>query len=244
MLAKRKTTAKPNDESAPFQRQKFRDLAFDEKSVAEMTSLGIADLMLMQLPDGGWSWFSGWGAQSSPHITATVLHGLHVAAAARAAVPPETIASAMRWLSEFQAEQVRRLNLWPNNKPHGKEHADNLDALIYLVLVDGGKDDVAMREFLFRDRVELAVYAKAVFGLALNKIGDRDKLTMIMKNIEQFRKQDDENQTAWLELGNQSYWWWWYGSEVQAHAYYLKLLAAVEPKGETCLLYTSPSPRD
>ena len=35
----------------------------------------------MQLGDGGWGWFSGWGEQSWPHTTATVVHGLQVAAA-------------------------------------------------------------------------------------------------------------------------------------------------------------------
>jgi uncharacterized protein YfaS (alpha-2-macroglobulin family) len=33
-------------------------------------------------------------------------------------------------------------------------------------------------------------------------------------------------------LGNEVYWWYWYGSEFEAHAYYLKLLAATEPKSE------------
>ncbi|MGB1131368.1 MAG: alpha-2-macroglobulin, partial [Haloferula sp.] len=45
-------------------------------------------------------------------------------------------------------------------------------------------------------------------------------------------KKDDENQTAYLELGNRSYWWYWYGNEFEAHASYLKLLAAVKPKSE------------
>jgi uncharacterized protein YfaS (alpha-2-macroglobulin family) len=53
---------------------------------------------------------------------------------------------------------------------------------------------------------------------------------MILRNIEQYLVRDPENQTAYLNLGNQGYWWYWYGSENEAHAYYLKLLAAVAPK--------------
>jgi len=44
--------------------------------------------------------------------------------------------------------------------------------------------------------------------------------------------EDKENQTAYLNLPNQGYWWCWYGSEYEAHAYYLKLLAATDPKSE------------
>ena len=54
---------------------------------------------------------------------------------------------------------------------------------------------------------------------------------MILRNIGQYVQQDDENQTAWLRLP-EGYWWYWYGSEYEAHAYYLKLLARTDPKGE------------
>ncbi len=48
---------------------------------------------------------------------------------------------------------------------------------------------------------------------------------MVMRNISQYVVQDDENQTAYLNLP-ENIWWYWYGSEFEAHAYYLKLLAA------------------
>ena len=43
--------------------------------------------------------------------------------------------------------------------------------------------------------------------------------------------EDDENQTAYLNLPG-GYWWYWYGSEMEAHAYYLKLLVATDPKSK------------
>ena len=43
---------------------------------------------------------------------------------------------------------------------------------------------------------------------------------------------DDENQTAYLKLPNEGYWWCWYGSEIETDAFYLKLLARTDPKGE------------
>ena len=57
---------------------------------------------------------------------------------------------------------------------------------------------------------------------------------MILQNIEQFVVQDDENQTAYLKLPDDNYWWYWYGSEIEANAYYLKLLARTDPQGRAC----------
>jgi hypothetical protein len=98
-----------------------------------------------------------------------------------------------------------------------------------MVLTDESFDNKKMRDYLYRDRNALAVYAKAMFGMALVKVEDSQKLAMIITNIEQFLVVDDENQTAYLNLPNSNYWWYWYGSEYEAHAYYLKLLARTEP---------------
>ena len=38
-----------------------------------------------------------------------------------------------------------------------------------MMLVDAGIDNTEMRDFLYRDRTHIAVYAKAMFGLALHK---------------------------------------------------------------------------
>ncbi len=92
-----------------------------------------------------------------------------------------------------------------------------------MVLVDAGVKNADMLDFLYRDRTHLAVYAMAMYGLALEKQGEKEKLDMILRNISQYVQQDDENQTAWLKLP-EGYWWCWYGSEYEAHAYYLKLL--------------------
>ena len=53
-----------------------------------------------------------------------------------------------------------------------------------------------------------------------------------MHNIEQYLVRDPENQTAFLQLPQDCPWWYWYGSEAETQAYYLKLLARTDPKGE------------
>ncbi|MGD9061871.1 MAG: hypothetical protein PVF72_15635, partial [Desulfobacterales bacterium] len=129
-------------------------------------------------------------------------------------------------------KEIDRLMLWNRTQKKGKGQADNLDAFVYMVLTDEGLENEKMRAYLYRDRNRLAVYAKAMFGLALVNVEDNEKLAMIIQNIEQFLVVDDENQTAHLNLPNNDYWWYWYGSEYEAHAYYLKLLTRTDPASE------------
>ncbi len=206
---------------------------FDEKIVADMVAAGIKRLAAMRLSDGGWGWFSGWGEKSYPHTTAYVVHGLQIARQNGVTLPAGMLANGIRWLQNYQDRQIAELEDWQRNHKDGKSRADNLDALVYMVLVDESTDRLQMRDFLYRDRSHLAVYAKAMFGMALHRLKDNAKLDMILRNIEQYLVSDDENQTAYLNLPNQSYWWHWYGSEYEAHAYYLKLLSRIDPENPT-----------
>ncbi|MEE4265902.1 MAG: MG2 domain-containing protein [Desulfobacteraceae bacterium] len=202
---------------------------FDGQMVADMTAAGIKRLAAMQLSDGGWGWFSGYGERSYPHTTATVVHGLQIARDAGVTLPAGMLERGMQWLQNHQDSEIERLNRWERKNKDGKARADNLDAFVYMVLVDGGIERREMRDYLYRDRTHLAVYAKAMFGMALYALEDAAKLKMILQNIEQYLVSDDENQTAYLNLPNSSYWWYWYGSETEAHGYYLKLLSRTEP---------------
>ncbi len=125
-----------------------RNPVFDEAEVRAMTAAGVQRLAGMQLSDGGWGWFSGYGEHSYPHTTALVVHGLQVARDNDVALPPGMLDNGVAWLKNYQAEQVRRLQNAPTRTDPWKEHADNLDALVYMVLVDAGVSDETMREFL------------------------------------------------------------------------------------------------
>ncbi len=162
-----------------------------------------------------------------------MVHGLQIARENGIILPDGLIAKGVQWLQNYQARELEQLKRWDQTKKTGKAHADHLDALIYMVLVDENSESKDMRTYLYRDRNQLAVYAKAMFAMALHHIGDREKLAMILKNIEQYLVQDEENQTAYLDLPNHNYWWSWYGSEYEAQAYYLKLLSRIAPTGET-----------
>jgi uncharacterized protein YfaS (alpha-2-macroglobulin family) len=214
-----------------------RNPVFDEAELSKIVKAGVSRLTEMQLSDGGWGWFSGWGEQSTPHTTALVVHGLQVAKQNDVAIVPGVVERGIEWLKLYQEEQIRALanvddkgNVIDKNKP-AKHDADNNDALVYMVLADSDVKSDAMRDHLYNDRTKLAVYGMALYGLALHKQQEADKLVMVMGNIGQYVVEDDENQTAYLKLP-ENIWWYWYGSEYEAHAYYLKLLVATDPKSE------------
>jgi len=206
-----------------------RNPVFDEETVRDMVRQGVKRLAAMQLSDGGWGWFSGWGERSTPHTTATVVRGLQVAEGNGAVLTPGMLEGGVRWLGEYQAGELTKLQNADGPTDPWKRRADNLDAFVHMVLVSAGKRNGAMRDFLYRDRTHLSVYALAMFGMALHSEERTDELEMVMRNLGQYVVEDSENQTAYLDLPGEN-WWYWYGSEYEAHAYYLKLLAATEPQ--------------
>jgi uncharacterized protein YfaS (alpha-2-macroglobulin family) len=210
---------------------------FDEAELAKVVKAGIERLSEMQLDDGGWGWFSGWGERSSPHTTATVVRGLLIARENDLAIVPGVVERGVAWLAEYQQRQLAMLDNFIDGKTVDKDkpaksQADNLDAFVHLVLVEAGQPSSKMRDYLYRDRTKLATYCLAQLGLALRIEGGQDeKLDMVMQNLSQFVVEDNENQTAYLNLGDGN-WWNWYGSEFEAQAYYLKLLSAREPNSD------------
>jgi uncharacterized protein YfaS (alpha-2-macroglobulin family) len=226
-----------------------RNPIYDSKLLARMVKKGVSRLSAMQCGDGGWGWFSGAGERSSAHTTATVVRGLLLAQENGVAITPGVLKNGVAWLQRYEKGQVRLLK---NGELPAKEREDvnwksqagELDALVYATLAQAGQEDISMRDYLFRDRLKISVYGLALYGLGLRDNMERldgnplirkkiviiDKLKTVLENLKQYIVEDDENQTAYLNLGNQRYWWYWYGSEWEAHAIVLKLLSKAEPK--------------
>lgn len=215
---------------------------FDEVEISKMVATGIDKLMAMQNSDGGWGWFSGYGETSYPHTTAVVMHGLLVAKQNGGRIPEAMLARGLSWLTAYERKQVAGLQNHverealrqegkkpkPSNR-YEKSTSDAVDAFVRLVLGEAKRDSEPMLAFLHRDRISLPVYAKCLVALEHHRKGDETRRDEVMKIIAQFLKRDPENQTTYLDLQNNGYWWNWYGSGVEAHAWYLKLLAAVNP---------------
>lgn len=206
---------------------------FNENEYGRIVRQGLERLTAMQNADGGWGWFSGEREESYPHTTAVVVHGLVVGTQAGLTLVPNVLENGISWLKRHEAGEVARIKRWPNGKD-AKQQADELDAFIHMVISEhnAGEANVAMRDFLYRDRNDLEVYAKACLGLALDFQKQTEKRDMLLQNIEQYLVLDGENQTARLDLRNGGFWWSWYGSEFEADAFYLKLLTRVDPKSD------------
>ena len=212
-----------------------RNPVFDKEELDRMVKDGLKALTEQQVSDGGWGWFSGAGEHSFPHTTAVVVHGLQIAKQNDVALVPGVLERGVEWLKRYQAGEVEKIKNYTEKKdvPNipKKVYADALDAFVYMILCDADSENKEMREYLFRDKNHVPVYGKAVFGIGLHKVGDKEKLDMIMQNMEQYLVQDAENESAYLKLPTEG-WWWWYGDEVEANAYYLKLLSRTEPTKE------------
>ena len=229
-------------------RSKDFNPVFDDIEMNRIVAEGVKALTEMQLSDGGWGWFSGYGEHTSPHLTAQVVHGLTVAQQNDVPIVPDVIQRGVEWLKGHQANELTKLregdkhrenDKYKSNAPY-KMQADNLDAFVAMVLSEHDLNDPAMTDYLYRDRGDLTVYGLSLTGLVLHREGEApaepqrnaiERRDMVIKNIEQFLEQDEENQTAWLRLPENS-WWYWYGSDNEAMAVYLKLLVAVRPNDE------------
>jgi uncharacterized protein YfaS (alpha-2-macroglobulin family) len=207
-----------------------RNPVFDNDEVARMVEAGLRRLTEMQNSDGGWGWFSGYGEQSWPHTTAVVVRGLLVARQADAAFVPDCLSRGLEWLARYQSEQLTLLKNAKSEKRPFKSRPDELDALIFHILVKAGQPSAEMQAFLFDQRDTLSLHAKALIALAVHQLGDPLQTRMLRQNIEQFLEQDAENDTAFLR--NSAPWWYWYGGTIEATALYLQLVTQLEPQGQ------------
>jgi uncharacterized protein YfaS (alpha-2-macroglobulin family) len=220
---------------------------YDKEQVTEMVRDGVTKLKNMQNTDGGWGWFSGYGEHSSAHLTALVVHGLQLAQQNDVAVDSDVLKRGQDWLRRYQNEQIELLNNALLSDDEKKEkrtklRADEIDAFVLMVLAENyeqrsvdteiNTETATILKYLQRDCGKLSPYGVAMLGIAESTLPGTHDVSKYIKIIEQYLVQDDENQTAYLNLNNYSGWcWWtWYGSEFETQAYYLKLLMRTNPK--------------
>jgi len=203
---------------------------FDNEKVLALVRRGLRDLAFLQNGDGGWGWCPK--SKSGAHATAYVVHGLQAAKARGVAIIPGMLEKGVKWLVNYQKAETQKIANWADRKKKPwKQHADNLDAFVAMILADADSTNEAMLKYLYRDRTKLSVYALAMCGLTFDTLKRAEQRDMCLRNVKQYLVVDNENQSAHLRLPNRSYWWRWYGSDIEAHAYFLKLLCRVEGKG-------------
>ncbi|MEZ7956668.1 MAG: alpha-2-macroglobulin family protein [Rubritalea sp.] len=209
-----------------------RNPVFNENEVDKMVRAGVQKLIDMQVSDGGWGWFSGYGEKSYPHTTAVVVHGLRLAQQNGAKIPEDRIKLGVEWLKRYEARQTEKIRMWEEGRKNTKRGPSTTDVFVRLVLAENGIPNKEMLDYQFRDKNDFGIYGKSILGMSLHLAKDAKRRDEVIRNIEQFLKYDDENQSAYLEMGNSGYWWHWYGSEIEAHAWYLKLLVVTKPESK------------
>ena len=209
-----------------------RNPVFNQEEVDMMVRAGVKKLIDMQVSDGGWGWFSGYGEKSYPHTTAVVVHGLKIAQQNGAKIPQDRIDLGVQWLKRYEEIETERIRMYGKRKKNTKQRASTIDYFVRLVLSENGIFNQEMLGYQFRDKNDTGVYAKSLLGMSLHLVEDSERRDAVIRNIEQFLVYDEENQTAFLEMKNGGYWWYWYGNDIEAHSWYLKLLTAVKPKSK------------
>lgn len=237
---------------------------YDEAEVERMTAFGVGRLLEMQCADGGWGWFSGYREQSTPYLTALVTKGLYLARQADVAVDSDALERGITWLENYLADETRKLlngETWTDEQKEKypdrwKISADATDSLVYFVLHEvgrrpgepavGDENDAAnnapanlarMKEYLWRDRMNVSLYADALYALALCDEGleaNGERIAMVVRMLRQYLIVDDENQTAYLDIGRAGCWggawrWWsWDGNAIETQSAFLRLLVRTE----------------
>ena len=112
---------------------------FDQAEVAKMAAAGVQRLADMQLSDGGWGWFSGYRrTRLAAHDGPGRPRPASRPPERRRRCPTGMLERGVAWLTSYQAKQVQLLENGASEIKPYKTSADDLDALVFMVLVDAG----------------------------------------------------------------------------------------------------------
>ncbi len=223
-----------------------RNPVYSQEKLLELAQTGLNKIRREQRGDGSWSWFSG-SQYGDPFMTANVVHGLKLVENT-AKVPKNMINRAVNWLNQRQNEQVTLLGKGDKYREIMKQkdtperakairalgnyrlQANALDVLIHYVLLENGKKNLRMQDYLVRDRLHLPVISQVQLAEILLDAHRTKDFKELMPVLTQYIQKDDTLQTAWLRLPEDNCWWRWYGSSTATQAAFLKLMAKHAPE--------------
>ena len=194
------------------------DPSFDAKTFNRVMAENLKMILTMVNSDGGWGWFSGYREISLPDTTAYVVDALLDVSEFGDKSVNSHLNRGVAWLQAHAEERLVDI----------RKHKDvsNTDALVARVLAKAGKPNKELNGFLYELRSQLAPYGLSMLGLALEpKTNER---AMVVRNLTQFLKVDDENQTAYLNIPAPCRFFW-YGNENETNAAYVELLLDNDP---------------
>ena len=209
----------------------WRNPVFNTAKLDNIVKTCMKRIMNWQQGNGGWGW---WGSsRASVYQTCYVLYSLNIAQQAGIQVDPKVMARAASYILNNLEHDYGKFE-WNDkeSKTHysfGTGHA----YACYVASLSGSKDPRMNKwlDIMFTHRDRLNNYGKALLCLTYHKSGNLGKATTLLQNIEQYLKQDDEVQLAWLDTPSKG-WWRWFNNDVETNAWFLQCYNALKPKDE------------
>jgi uncharacterized protein YfaS (alpha-2-macroglobulin family)/tetratricopeptide (TPR) repeat protein len=212
-----------------------------KKNLAEldkMTQAGLERLYDFQHGDGGWGWWKE--GDSDRWMTAYVVWGLSLARDAGLKVKEDALHRGRDFLvktlveeeanSDMQAFMLHALAVC---------YAPSKDALKSAAIAKAADN-------LWANREQLNAYTRALFALAAHHLGQADRAKTLIANLENGVKRDDRPDASVLVGGNpdnagvmgtahwgeDGLWWRWSEGGVEATAFALRALLAIDPQNK------------
>jgi uncharacterized protein YfaS (alpha-2-macroglobulin family)/TolA-binding protein len=188
---------------------------YDKTTMDKMTNEGLQRLYGMQRSDGGWGWWPG-SATSDEYMTAYVVYGLATAKAAGVDIRDNVLNHGYQFLEEHikTEENLHLLTYMAFSLSQRGAYSDATQGII------GGR--------VYDQRERLTAYSKALLALTLQNTGQPDKAQVLIRNLENTAKIDEENGTVRYKTGSD--WWNWWNNDIETTAFVLRAFLRIEPK--------------
>jgi uncharacterized protein YfaS (alpha-2-macroglobulin family) len=222
------------DQTHPEGRAKRRNL----EKLDAIVNKGLERLYDFQHNDGGWGWWKH--GESNHSLTAYVLWGFCLAREADLDVRGHVMDRAAQYLEQEIVEQER----------NGDLQAWMLHALAeYHAVTEkpAARSSRAALSNLWAHRDGLNAYTRALLALAAHNLGEAEKAEVLVRNLENGVKRDDAPDTSVLlgtgrkshpavigtaHWGEDGVWWRWSDGGIEATAFALRALLAIDPDHE------------
>ncbi len=212
-----------------------------KKNLAEldaMTKAGLERLYDFQHGDGGWGWWKE--GDSDRWMTAYVVWGLSLARDAGLKVNEDALNRGRDFLVKRLVEEEANFDM----------QAFMLHALAvcYAPYKDALKSAAIAKavDNLWANREQLNAYTRALFALAAHHLGQTDRAKTLIENLENGVKRDARPDTSVLiggqpenagamgtaHWGEDGIYWRWSDGGVEATAFALRALLAIDPKNQ------------
>ncbi|HEX5832744.1 MAG TPA: alpha-2-macroglobulin family protein, partial [Pyrinomonadaceae bacterium] len=211
----------------------------DLKQLEAMTQASLDRLYGFQHADGGWGW---WREGESDHfMTAYVVWGMTLAHQAGVEVKPEVVERAVSFLDKELVEEEKNYDAqaWMLHALAVYHNAQKSGTV-------GKFQETAFRN-LWNNRDRLNAYTRSLLALSAHNYGYRDRAKTLVENLQNGVKVDTQPDTSIVQQGAQSsdpsvmataHWgedgvyWRWSDGGVEATAFALRALLAIDPQNK------------